>query len=164
MVHEDTCRLLEYNVRLGDPETQAVLPLMDADFAGLCAAIAGGGLAAFPIKWKNAYACAPVAVAEGYPGSYRTGDPIAINPTGLARTGATLFIAGARRGEGGAGGSGLRTSGGRVLAAAATGASAAAARAAAYEALGFVRFEGMAYRTDIGTEGETTEGEAATAP
>jgi phosphoribosylamine--glycine ligase len=154
MVHENTCRLLEYNVRLGDPETQAVLPLMDADFAGLCAAIEGGGLAAFPIRWKGAYACAPVAVAEGYPGSYRTDDPIAVNPTGLSRTGAKLFIAGAQRGQGGAVGSGLRTSGGRVLAACATGASAADAYARAYEALGFVSFEGMAYRTDIGTEAE----------
>jgi phosphoribosylamine--glycine ligase len=153
MVYENHCRLLEYNVRLGDPETQAVLPLMDADFAGLCAAIEGGGLANFSIKWKSACACASVAVADGYPGPYHTGDPIAVNPTGLARTGAKLFIAGAQRGQGGAQGSGLRTSGGRVLAAAATGATAADARAAAYEALGFVNFEGMTYRKDIGAEG-----------
>jgi phosphoribosylamine--glycine ligase len=152
MVNGDRCFLLEYNARLGDPETQAVLPLMDSDFAALCSAVAGGSLASFPLKWKNGYVCAPVAVAEGYPGSYRSGDPIAVNPAGLGRTGAKLFIAGAQKGAGGAQGSGLRTSGGRVLSAAAAGADPDEARAKAYAALGFVAFEGMDYRKDIGRE------------
>jgi phosphoribosylamine--glycine ligase len=154
MVRGDKCFLLEYNVRLGDPETQAVLPLMDSDFAALCSAVVDGSLSSFPLKWKGGYACAPVAVAEGYPGPYRSGDPVAINPTRLGRTGAVLFIAGAQRGRGGALGSGLRTSGGRVLAASAAGADPEEARAKAYEALGFVAFEGMDYRKDIGKEGE----------
>jgi phosphoribosylamine--glycine ligase len=154
MVYEDTCYLLEYNVRLGDPETQAVLPLMNSDFAALCSTILDGSLSSFPIKWKNEFACAPVAVAEGYPGAYRKDDPIAVNPGGLERTGAKLFIAGAHKGQGGALGSGLRTQGGRVLAASARAASPEEARTKAYEALGFVGFEGMDYRKDIGKEAD----------
>jgi phosphoribosylamine--glycine ligase len=150
MVEDEQCSLLEYNVRLGDPETQAVLPLMESDFADLCTAILDGSLASFPLRWKAGAACAPVAVAGGYPGAYRRGDPIAVNPLGLGRTGAKLFIAGAERGPGGALGSGLRTAGGRVLSVSALGADGEEARARAYEALRWVHFEGMDYRRDIG--------------
>ena len=73
MVHKGRCSLLEYNVRLGDPETQAVLPLMDSDFAELCLAIEDGSLGSLPVTWKKGAVCAPVAVADGYPGSYRKG-------------------------------------------------------------------------------------------
>jgi phosphoribosylamine--glycine ligase len=152
MVHENQCSLLEYNVRLGDPETQAVLPLMDSDLALLCKAILDSTLDSFPLKWKKEFCCAPVIVAKGYPGVYRKGDPIAVNPTGLDKSGAKLFIAGASRGQGGALGSGLRTTGGRVLAVSANGANADEAREKAYEAIRFVDFEGMAYRKDIGRE------------
>jgi phosphoribosylamine--glycine ligase len=147
MVQDERCSLLEYNVRLGDPETQAVLPLADFDFAGLCAAILDGTLAAFPLKWKPGAVCAPVAVADGYPGPYRKGDSITINKKALEKTGARIFIAGAQRSA-----EELRTSGGRVLAASAWGADADEAWARAYEALAAVRFEGMAYRKDIGRE------------
>ena len=152
MIAEECCCLLEYNARLGDPETQAVLPLMDSDLAELCAAIADGTLADFPIKWKRGAVCAPVAAAEGYPGSYLTGNPIAINPTAFGNTGARLFIAGAGRGPGGPLGSGLRTQGGRVLAISAAGDDADEAFTKAYEAMRFVSFDGMVYRKDIGRE------------
>jgi phosphoribosylamine--glycine ligase len=152
MVQGHRCSLLEYNVRLGDPETQAVLPLLESDFAGLCQAIAGGALEDFPLTWKAGAVCAPVAVAEGYPGSYRKGDPVAINEIGFEKTGAKLFIAGAQKGPGGPAGSGFRTSGGRVLAVSALGSDAEEARAKAYKALGFLYFEGMSYRKDIGLE------------
>jgi phosphoribosylamine--glycine ligase len=152
MVREERCYLLEYNARLGDPETQAVLPLMDSDLAELCTAILDGTLEGFPLKWKKGAACAPVAVASGYPGHYRKGDPIAINPTGFERTGAKLFVAGASRGTGGALGSGLRTTGGRVLSVSALGSGADDAFTKAYQALRFINFEGMGYRTDIGRE------------
>jgi phosphoribosylamine--glycine ligase len=152
LIHDDACYLLEYNVRLGDPETQAVLPLMDADLAELCEAIHDGSLSSFPIKWKKGATCAPVTVAEGYPDSYRKGDPIAINPTALGKPGVKLFVAGAGRGRGGYLGSGLRTNGGRVLAVSALGGDAGEARKRAYEALRFINFEGMAYRKDIGLE------------
>jgi phosphoribosylamine--glycine ligase len=152
MVREERCYLLEYNVRLGDPETQAVLPLMDSDLAELCAAILDGTLQNFPLKWKKGAACAPVAVADGYPGHYRKGDPIAINPGGFGKTGAKLFVAGASRGTGGPLGSGLRTQGGRVLSVSALGSDADDAFTKAYQALRFISFEGMGYRTDIGRE------------
>jgi phosphoribosylamine--glycine ligase len=152
MVKNEKCSLLEYNVRLGDPETQAVLPLMDSDFADLCTAIFAGNLGGFPLQWKPGAVCAPVAVAAGYPGDYRQGDPIAINELALTKTGARLFVAGARRGAGGALGSGLRCSGGRVLAVSARGADAEEAREKAYTALRAISFEGMDYRRDIGVE------------
>jgi len=152
MVREERCYLLEYNVRLGDPETQAVLPLMDSDLAELCTAILDGTLQSFPLKWKKGAVCAPVAVAEGYPGPYRKGDPIAINPADFERTGAKLFVAGASRGTGGPLGSGLRTQGGRVLSVSAMGSDADDAFTKAYQALRFISFEGMGYRTDIGRE------------
>ena len=150
MVCQERVYLLEYNVRLGDPETQALLPLMDSDFAELCMAIAGGNLSGYSIKWKDGAVCAPVAVAEGYPGTYRRGDPIAINPAGLERTGAKIFAAGAERGTGGYSGSGMRTNGGRVLTVSAYGSDADDACRKAYDALRCVGFEGMFFRKDIG--------------
>ncbi|MDR0877071.1 MAG: phosphoribosylamine--glycine ligase [Treponema sp.] len=152
MVKDDRCFLLEYNVRLGDPETQAVLPLLNSDLADLCTAILNGNLNSFPLKWKKGAVCAPVAAAEGYPGSYRKGDPIAINEAAFKRTGAHLFAAGASRGAGGPFGSGLRTAGGRVLTVSAFGNNADEARETAYRALGAINFEGMCYRKDIGRE------------
>jgi len=152
MVREERCYLLEYNARLGDPETQAVLPLMDSDLAELCAAILDGTLQGFQLKWKKGAVCAPVAVAEGYPGPYRKGDPIMINQAEFVKTGAKLFVAGASRGMGDLIGSELRTTGGRVLSVSALGSDADDAFTKAYQALRFVSFEGMGYRTDIGRE------------
>jgi len=159
MVDDDRCSLLEYNVRLGDPETQAVLPLMDSDLAALCGAILDGTLADFPLRWKPGAVCAPVAVADGYPGSYRRGDPIEIDHPALAGTNAQVFMAGASldadalacgMGPGATEAGVLRSSGGRVLTVSAWGRNGAEARDSAYRALGGVRFSGMGYRTDIG--------------
>ena len=150
MVKDGQCYLLEYNVRLGDPETQVLLPLMESDFAELCLSIAGGALGSFSLKWKQESACAPVAVVSGYPGSYPKGLPVAMNKNRLDLLGAKVFAAGAERAAGGHMGSGLRTSGGRVLSVCALGADAEEARGKAYEALWYVRFEGMDYRKDIG--------------
>ncbi|MDR1637461.1 MAG: phosphoribosylamine--glycine ligase [Treponema sp.] len=153
MVNAGRCSLLEYNARLGDPETQALLPLLDSDFPELCRAILDGGLGDFPLSWKPGAVCAPVAVAEGYPGPYRKGDPIRVDGKILAETGAKLFIAGALWDEAPqAGGPGLRTSGGRVLAASAYGAGPEEARERAYRALEAVGFAGKSCRRDIGRE------------
>ena len=157
MVSEGLCYLLEYNVRLGDPETQAVLPLMDSDMAELCESILDGSLANFPLKWKKGAVCAPVAAVENYPGPIRSNDPIAINPMGLKKTGAKIFAAGAKQGAGGALGSGLRTSGGRVFTVSALGSDADDAFKKAYEAFRFISFEGMVYRKDIGRESQAPE-------
>ena len=146
MVHHDRCYLLEYNVRLGDPETQAVLPLMDFDFTALCAAILSGN--AFCPTWKEGAVCAPVAVASGYPGPYRRSDAISIDAAALAKSGARIFSGGAERDSSGV----LRTSGGRVLTVSAFGNTADEAYTAACRGLKAVHFEGMAYRKDIGRE------------
>jgi len=145
MIHEDRCYLLEYNVRLGDPETQAVLPLMDFDLVDLCAAMLAGK--DFPLVWKQGAVCAPVAVADGYPGPYRKGDPITIDTAALEKTGAKVFVSGASA-EGDS--SALRTSGGRVLTVSAFGADAAEAYNNAYHGLEAINFEGMGFRRDIG--------------
>ncbi|MDR0316235.1 MAG: phosphoribosylamine--glycine ligase [Treponema sp.] len=148
MIKNEQCYLLEYNVRLGDPETQAVLPLMDFDLLDLCAAITGGS--DFPLKWKAGAVCAPVAVAEGYPGSYRKGDAITINDAALEKTGAQIFFGGAVAEKNGA--SVPRTSGGRVLTVSAFGSNADEAWANAYQGLEAISFNGMGYRKDIGRE------------
>ena len=145
MLTKEGLKLLEYNVRLGDPETQAVLPLADFDFAELCLAILGGRLAEFPLKWKPGFACAPVAVSAGYPGAYQTGKPIAISGLGVEAVEAKLFIAGAECQDGS-----LFTSGGRVLACAGLGATLEDAQKTAYQALSCVSFDGMFFRADIG--------------
>jgi phosphoribosylamine--glycine ligase len=150
MIKGEQCFLLEYNVRIGDPEAQAILPLMDFDFTDLCFSILNNKLDSFGLKWKKEHACAPVVVASGYPEIFRKGDPIAFNHAQLEQLGAKVFIAGAQRAGGGALGSGLRTSGGRVLAVSALGKDGKDARAKAYGALDFINFEGMSYRKDIG--------------
>jgi phosphoribosylamine--glycine ligase len=153
MIRENHCYLLEYNARLGDPETQAVLPLMDSNFSDLCLAILENRLDRFPLAWKKGAVCAPVAVAgeiagfPGYPGPYRKGNPIKVDRTRLAHAGARLFAAGtAYAGNG----EEMLTAGGRVLAVSAWGADGEEARRRAYEGLAAVSFEGMAFRTDIG--------------
>jgi phosphoribosylamine--glycine ligase len=148
MVQADRCYLLEYNVRLGDPETQAVLPLMDFDLVDLCNAMLAGEN--FTLAWKQGAVCAPVAVAGGYPGPYRKGDTITIATAALAQTGVKVFISGAVSAEDGS----LRTSGGRVLTVSAYGATNAdEAWTNAYHGLDAIKFEGMGFRRDIGREG-----------
>jgi phosphoribosylamine--glycine ligase len=159
MIRNERCFLLEYNVRLGDPETQAVLPLMESNLGDMCAAILENRLDGFSPLWKAGAVCAPVAAAgevpgfPGYPGPYRKGVPITVDWEKLAGTGARLFAAGAEAADSAsvAGGKApLVVSGGRVLAVSAWGDNAALARERAYEGLSAVSFEGMAYRTDIG--------------
>jgi phosphoribosylamine--glycine ligase len=153
MVHNNRCYLLEYNVRLGDPETQAVLPLMDFDLVDLCGAMVAGN--EFHLTWKQGAVCAPVAVAEGYPGPYTKGDAISIDVTAMEKTGAKVFISGAFQGlAGGIGSSApsLLTSGGRVLTVSAFGQNADEAYARAYKGLEAISYEGMGFRRDIGRE------------
>jgi len=150
MVNNNRCYLLEYNVRLGDPETQAVLPLMDFDLADLCEAMIEGR--EFHLTWKPGSVCAPVAVAEGYPGPYRKGDAVSIDVTALEKTGAKIFISGAFQGLADGAAPSLLTSGGRVLTVSALGPNADDAYARAYKALDAISFEGMGFRADIGRE------------
>ena len=149
-------KLLEYNVRLGDPETQAVLPLMDFDFASMCTSILNGTLKNFEMKWKPGYQVAPVVVSGGYPGAYKKGIEITINKPLLNASTAKVFIAGAvsgRRGDGD-----LLTSVGRVLACSAYGSSFKEAWTNAYQGISAVKFDGAFYRKDIGLPGAAESG------
>ncbi|AEE15848.1 phosphoribosylamine--glycine ligase [Treponema brennaborense] len=156
MLTADGPKLLEYNVRLGDPETQAVLPLMDFDFAELCRAITNGTLKDFPCTWKPGFVCAPVAVSGGYPHAYKKGLPLRVTEKAKNAPDVKIFIAGAKTAEND--GTGLVTSGGRVLAVSAYGETFEQARRAAYETMAGITFTDMFFRTDIGLPGAAESG------
>ena len=149
-------KLLEYNVRLGDPETQAVLPLMDFDFAAMCTAILNGSLKDFSFEWKPGYQVAPVVVSGGYPGEYKKGIEITFNEAILNASTAKVFVAGAVSGRRGAGD--MLTSGGRVLACSAYGETFKEAWEKAYQGISAVKFDGAFYRKDIGLPGAAESG------
>ncbi|WDZ86157.1 phosphoribosylamine--glycine ligase [Micromonospora cathayae] len=133
-------RVIEFNARFGDPETQVVLALLESPLGGLLHAAATGTLAAHPpLRWRDGSAVTVVVAAENYPGSPRTGDVI----TGGELPG--VIHAGTRRGEDGS----LRSAGGRVLCATATGADLATARDAAYALVDSVELAGSHHRRDI---------------
>ncbi len=155
MLTKNGPKLLEYNVRLGDPETQAVLPLMDFDFAALCTSILNGSLKDFETKWKKGYQVAPVVVSGGYPGAYKKGCEITFNEQILKESGAKIFVAGAVSGRRGGD---MLTSGGRVLASSAFGKTFKEAWAKAYQGISAVKFEGAFYRKDIGLPGAAESG------
>ncbi|PMR58727.1 phosphoribosylamine--glycine ligase [Verrucosispora sp. ts21] len=133
-------RVIEFNARFGDPETQVVLALLETPLAGLLHAAATGTLADHPpLRWRAGAAVTVVVAAEGYPATPRTGDVI----TGADRPG--IIHAGTRRASDGA----LLSAGGRVLCGTATGADLAAARDAAYQLVREVTLEGSHHRSDI---------------
>jgi len=135
----DGPKVIEFNCRFGDPETQAVLALLETPLAGLLYAAATGRLAEYPpLVWRAGSAVTVVVAAAGYPGTPRTGDPI----SGADAPG--VIHAGTRLVEGT-----LVSSGGRVLCCTATGPTLADARTAAYDLVSRVRLAGSQHRTDI---------------
>jgi phosphoribosylamine--glycine ligase len=133
-------RVIEFNARFGDPETQVVLPLLETPLAGLLAAAATGTLAAHPpLTWRAGAVVTVVLAAAGYPGPPQVGDVL----TGADLPG--VLHAGTRRRDDGA----VVSAGGRVLSVVGTGADLRQARAAAYELVGRVGLAGGRYRTDI---------------
>jgi phosphoribosylamine--glycine ligase len=133
-------RVVEFNARFGDPETQVVLALLDTPLGGLLAAAATGTLAQHPpLRWRDGAAVTVVIAAAGYPATPRTGDVI----TGSEQPG--VIHAGTRRRDDGA----IVSSGGRVLSATAVGATLAQARDAAYALVGTIDLPGGQHRTDI---------------
>lgn len=144
MLTADGPKVLEFNARFGDPETQVLLPRLRGDLLELLEATIDGRLAEVRPDWDQRAACCVVMASGGYPGDYRKGCEI----SGLAdagASGATVFHAGTRR-DGGA----VLTSGGRVLGVTALGETPAGAVSAAYEAVRRIRFDQAAFRTDIG--------------
>jgi phosphoribosylamine--glycine ligase len=147
MLSETGAKVLEFNVRFGDPETQAILPRLRSDLLELMqAATRPGGLAAVPpLEWSPETAVSVVLASRGYPESSSNGDEI----TGLDELpdGIHLTHAGTARNPSGS----LITAGGRVISVTALGRSAVDARAAAYSAADMIRFEGRQLRRDIAT-------------
>jgi phosphoribosylamine---glycine ligase len=144
MMTADGPRVLEFNTRFGDPETQALLPRLEDDALDLLTAAAEGDLPDRPVRVAEGAAVAVVLAAAGYPGTPRDGDVI----TGLdeaAATGAEIYHAGTAVGEGGT----IVTAGGRVLAVSARGDSVSDARARAYAAADLIAWEGRQMRGDI---------------
>jgi phosphoribosylamine--glycine ligase len=136
-------RLVEYNVRFGDPEAQVVLPRLATDLAGLLAEAAAGSLTSTP-RFVDDHAVTVVLCSEGYPTAPRTGDVI----TGIAEAealGATVFCAGVAAGPSGD----LVTAGGRVLDVTGVGPTLAEARTRAYAAAERISWPGVHFRTDI---------------
>jgi len=139
-------RILEFNIRFGDPETQVVLPRWEGDVAEVLAAAAAGDvrMVAAPRFGAEAAVCVVLA-AEGYPVSPRTGDVIEGLDAVDELEGVEVFFAGVAEGRDGL----LRTAGGRVLGITALGPSVAEARDRAYGAAGRISWPGVQYRRDI---------------
>ncbi len=157
MLTEDGPKVVEFNVRFGDPEAQVVLPRIRSDLAQLLAEAADGSLTS-AVKFGPQSAVTVVLAAAGYPESPRLGDVICGLANAEAIEGVTVFHAGTSRDEEGR----LVTNGGRVLDVTAVGADLTEARNRAYQAVGLISWPGCHYRSDIAweaaTAGATTTG------
>jgi len=144
MIRDGKPSVLEFNCRLGDPETQPVFARLDTDFVDIALAIPDERLADIKVGWKKDAAVCVVLASGGYPGQYEKGKVI----TGLEKANGVddvlVFHAGTEFNDGG-----IVTSGGRVLGVTATGKNIKAAKEQAYKAVGEIQFEGMHYRKDI---------------
>ncbi len=149
MLTKDGPKTLEFNVRFGDPETEAILPRLDCDLLEAMLAVSNSQLAKYKkaggLRWKPSACVSVVCSSRGYPGSYETGKVISGLADAAAMKDVAVFHAGTKR----VGGD-IVTSGGRVLAVSGLGATIKEASARTYQAVGKINFEGMHYRRDIG--------------
>lgn len=148
VVESGQVKVLEFNARFGDPETQSYMPLLDSDLLSILRACADDGPLPDDITWSAKTALTVVLASDGYPGRYDTGLPITGVEAAEALPGVVVFHAGTRRVAGQ-----LLTSGGRVLDVTAVADNLADAQQKAYEAVKLIHFEGMQYRADIGDKG-----------
>ncbi len=148
MLTGDGPKVLEFNVRMGDPEGQVILPRLESDFATLCEGIAAGRLAEYRPVWSTKAAVCVVLASSGYPGAYARGRSITGVEMAEENPNVMVFHAGTRRV-----GADLLTDGGRVLGVTAMGTDLQAAIIAAYGAINKIHFDGMHYRRDIGITG-----------
>jgi len=144
MLTSDGPKLIEFNARMGDPETQAVLMRLDSDLVEIFDGLVDHRIGSIQVNWSNDSSVCVVAASGGYPGEFEKGKPI----TGLDEAklfeGVMIFHAGTASEQGV-----FRTNGGRVLAVTARANTLQRARQQAYEALGCIGFEGIHYRTDV---------------
>ena len=141
MLTKNGPKVIEYNCRFGDPETQVVLPLLDSDLLTVMQATTNGTLAQTEVKWKNGHACCLIMASKGYPESYEKGFEMTIAP----EVADDVYVAGARL-EGGK----LLTNGGRVLGVTSVAESLGDAINASYKKAEKIKFGNAYYRTDIG--------------
>ncbi|HXD29989.1 MAG TPA: phosphoribosylamine--glycine ligase [Pyrinomonadaceae bacterium] len=144
MLTEQGPKVLEYNVRFGDPETQAILVRLKTDLSAIFKAMAAGALADIEVEWSPESSACVVLASAGYPGKYESGSLI----TGLDEklAGAEVFHAGTARSEAGE----WLTAGGRVLGVTARGRTLEEALDRAYQRIGMINWPGMQFRRDIG--------------
>jgi phosphoribosylamine--glycine ligase len=147
MLTADGLRVLEYNVRFGDPETQAILVRLRSDLSEIFGAVARGGLGGVGVEWSEDASACVVLAARGYPERPETGARIEGLDEAAGVPGVQLFHAGTARGSDGS----LVTAGGRVLGVTATGPTLGEALALCYDSAARVRFDGLHYRRDIGS-------------
>lgn len=145
MLTKDGPKILEYNARFGDPETQTYMRLLETDLLDIIEACVEGNLEQLDIKWKNESACTIVLASGGYPGSYEKGKPISGIIEAEKSSDVVVFHAGTIEKDGQ-----FFTNGGRVLGVTATGLNLEEALSKAYKAILNISFEGMQYRGDIG--------------
>ncbi len=136
-------KVLEFNARFGDPETQAILPRLESDLVDIMLASVNGTLDKVKIAWSSDACVGVVLSSGGYPGGYRTGHVISVSDK--LEQDVNIFYAGAKKRADGR----IVTDGGRVLTVAATGKTLKAARDKVYRNIQHINFEGMHYRTDI---------------
>ncbi|MDR1713238.1 MAG: phosphoribosylamine--glycine ligase [Coriobacteriales bacterium] len=146
MLTADGPKVLEFNARFGDPETQVILPRLRSDLLDVMVAVARGDVGHIELVWRDDWAVSVVLASEGYPGDYRKGLPISGIADAAALCGVTVYHAGTRRLADGT----VLTNGGRVLNVTALGSSFEQAQSKAYQAVELIDFEGKQYRTDIG--------------
>ena len=145
MIKGTSPRVLEFNCRFGDPETQAILPRMKSDLLPLLSAVADGEIGDCDIEWDERPSVTVVMASAGYPDKYEIGKWISGLDKAARLSDVQIFHAGTRRVN-----NEVVTAGGRVLAITALGPSLEAARTRAYEAVSRIDFEGCHYRRDIG--------------
>ena len=144
MLTDDGAKVIEYNCRFGDPEAEAVLPLMESDLLEVMIAVREERLADCPVKFRDGASCCVICASSGYPGTYLTGYPIDFGDAENI-PGVEIFHSGTKSENGK-----FYTSGGRVLAVNAVDIDLESARSRAYDAVSRISFEGMRYRSDIG--------------
>jgi phosphoribosylamine--glycine ligase len=147
MITTHGAKVLEFNCRFGDPETQPLMMRLQSDLLEVMLAVAEGRLDQIDLKWDPRPAMCVVAASGGYPGKYRTGVPITGIPDADAMRDVKVFQGGTK-----SQGKQIVTDGGRVLSVTALGTTTAEAKKRAYEALSKIHFEGMHYRKDIGRQ------------
>ncbi|UCD55320.1 MAG: phosphoribosylamine--glycine ligase [Candidatus Omnitrophota bacterium] len=144
MITNENPKLLEFNVRFGDPETQAILPRLNSDLLELIELSMEGSLGNYNLKWKKEACVCVVMASGGYPGKYEKGKEISGIEKALELEDTLIFHAGTRLANG------LLTNGGRVLNVVALGENIKNAIDKVYKACGMIKFENMHYRKDIG--------------